>query len=578
MVGTRTAKEYWTDWLSTSLLSKIYNWWEMTQAWYLKMASGEQIGPLTEAGLKQRLEQLTDLKEVTVRQGKSQWVAADYVISKFEQLAKNGVYLYHEDKNLGPYTLDRANELIAQNPTIDFYRFGDQDDWIHIPESRRIVSRVASESQEVPKSGFKDRQVPPLVSGSFAIQSDSQTRKSFFTFDPLIVCACFLVLSLILGFTTDVPGVALILGLVHGVSLAVLAFQRFSETPIERNYRNGVPNLPFQSPWSKEDRMTPSKAVFLRIFLMYISYGLLALIAIFFPEVYNVEGLAFFLSIAILVLFVIGLIGRQRFLGKWISATNKDRWIEFKTNGIFNKNDGTIGKYVILPNGQFIDFWHGDKLIDCVRLTSYKGFSIDIQEKDGSIVKYTNKIIDLSFLQESNAEKHRSRLRRLQEKWELVAGDGPAIQFTNDDHGSDNGAFIRFDGFAGRYTLSKEAPFDQLSIGLGDELISLRILSLERDELVLTVDGVSMHYKRGTSITVAEAKKREEAYKESLKSVGKVALATVGVVGAGIAILGVAAVAAGAAGSGGGGAGSGGESVQRPSQNRLLLRVVRVGS
>ena len=177
---------------------------------------------------------------------------------------------------------------------------------------------------------------------------------------------------------------------------------------------------------------------------------------------------------------------------------------------------------------------------------------LELQHRDGKIVKYKRSMTagealmlnPLSLLAETDEDKHRHRLSLLQEKWEPVTGDGPAIQFTDDEGQGDAGAYIRFDGFAARYALVAKPPFDTVVIRVGTDQITLKIVSLERDELVLGGEGGSVHYKRGVSISAAEAKKRADAFNDKLKTVGKAALATVGVIGAGIAVLGVAAAAA----------------------------------
>ena len=157
-----------------------------------------------------------------------------------------------------------------------------------------------------------------------------------------------------------------------------------------------------------------------------------------------------------------------------------------------------------------------------------------------------------SLLDDSAEGRFGRRLRLLQKKWEPVLGKGPAIQFTDDEGSEDAGAYIRFDGFAARYSLSKEAPYDTVTIYYGGDVSTLTIISLGPDEMVLTGEGGSVHYKRGVSISAAEARKRADAYNEKWKAVGKAALATVGVIGAGIAVLGVAAASADVGGSRGG--------------------------
>ena len=136
--------------------------------------------------------------------------------------------------------------------------------------------------------------------------------------------------------------------------------------------------------------------------------------------------------------------------------------------------------------------------------------------------------------------KKDTRRRLLNAKWESVDGNSPAIQFTED------GAMIRFDGFAAKYTLSGKSPDEVITIQVAGQTTELRVLTLSRDEMVLAGEGGACHYRRGVSISNAEAKRRAAEIMEKMKVIGKAAAVTAGAIGAGIAVLGVAAVAAGA--------------------------------
>jgi hypothetical protein len=299
-----------------------------------------------------------------------------------------------------------------------------------------------------------------------------------------------------------------------------------SKSALDSHYAVSPPSLPFSSPWSDEERG--------------LSAG-------------TISGV------------LLGL-NRSLMYARWLPIGDDGGWIQLNRNGMFTSEKGESGMFRLLSNQQFIDIWKSGKIVDCFKIVSLKQTQIELQNCDGKFVKYKRSMTagealllnPLALLETTNEEKHRHRLSLLQKKWEPINGDGPSIQFTDDNGNGDNGAYIRFDGFAARYSLLTKPPFDTITIRYGQEMISLTILSLERDELVLNGDGVSVHYKRGVSISAAEARRRADAFNEKVKTVGKAALVTAGAIGAGIAVLGVAAVA-GAAGTGGiSGAGSSG--------------------
>jgi hypothetical protein len=245
--------------------------------------------------------------------------------------------------------------------------------------------------------------------------------------------------------------------------------------------------------------------------------------AIFCLPFFSLSGLIYFLAIM-----------PGRLHGRWVSSDGSSGWVEFLSGGVFKQQDGAVGTYTLLPNQKFIDIRVSGRLTSW-KILSWSGGILEIQDATG-VVKSFKKGKTLAEKQASLFYTDRSRY--LQRKWEPVNEDGPAIQFTED------GAMIRFDGFAARYTFSGEEPNETITIHIdGERVIVLKVLTLGRDEMVLSGEGGTRHYRRGTSITDAEAQKRADAAKEQLKKIGKAVLLTAGVIGAGIAVLGVAAAA-----------------------------------
>jgi hypothetical protein len=88
--------------------------------WYLSDGRSE-IGPLSEVELRTRLvkSDATQLSQMRVRQGQSGWHAATDVLAKFRRLAENGVYFKRGGELTGPFTTQRAVELLrgeAESP------------------------------------------------------------------------------------------------------------------------------------------------------------------------------------------------------------------------------------------------------------------------------------------------------------------------------------------------------------------------------------------------------------------------------------------------------------------------------
>lgn len=313
--------------------------------------------------------------------------------------------------------------------------------------------------------------------------------------------------------------------------IGFLAYRRYSATPIDKLYEQGGPELPPNYPWTREDRAAPNPKH------LWVRVGIGACIVIGVICLLSVVGAIFCLPFfsAASLLYVFG-INRRLFHGRWIPAEGKG-WIEFLPGHVVKREDGSVSSFVLLPNQTFIDFLDAGRLVDSWKVLAFEHSThLEVLDMAGKTLNFKRAKIGV-YKASSFFDTDRSNL--LTEKWEPVSGDGPAIQFTDD------GAMIRFDGFAAKYTFSGEEPNEVITVHVNDtDTIELKVLSLSRDEMVLTGEGGSVHYKRGVSISAAEAKKRADAFNDKLKTVGKAALATVGVIGAGIAVLGVAAAAA----------------------------------
>ncbi len=123
--------------------------------WYVRTATGEQTGPLSEAQVRETLIRTTDLQGTKVRQGNSAWIDASYVLNRFKELMERGVYLAHQNQTLGPFTTEHANKLIQQHASISQYRVGENDDWKAIDSSRTV--KIPPEPPPSPKP----KQPPP---------------------------------------------------------------------------------------------------------------------------------------------------------------------------------------------------------------------------------------------------------------------------------------------------------------------------------------------------------------------------------------------------------------------------------
>ncbi len=74
------------------------------------------VGPITEAAMRKRV-MASSSPTLFVRQGESDWHAADAIRLKFAELAANGIYVKFDGVPQGPFTFTRAYEILVSAPT-----------------------------------------------------------------------------------------------------------------------------------------------------------------------------------------------------------------------------------------------------------------------------------------------------------------------------------------------------------------------------------------------------------------------------------------------------------------------------
>jgi hypothetical protein len=153
----------------------------------------------------------------------------------------------------------------------------------------------------------------------------------------------------------------------------------------------------------------------------------------------------------------------------------------------------------------------------------------------------------------SRTLQQNKRRKLLYGMWEPVNGQGIYFQFTKD------GALVRGDGVATRYRWLAD---DKLELFMDDSTptVTIDVLSMSDKELIVRADGQGGHFRRGMTITEAEAEAQAEVNRQAAwGAAGAVAKGAGMLALGGLAVLGgmAAGVAAGvAAGGGGGGTGS----------------------
>jgi len=143
-----------------------------------------------------------------------------------------------------------------------------------------------------------------------------------------------------------------------------------------------------------------------------------------------------------------------------------------------------------------------------------------------------------------------SRKGKLRSKWDSVNGDAEWIVFFDD------GGFLRGDGFSAKYEFDPKADIITIRAMQLDEVIPVQVVSLSNHELVLATEGLTLHDRKGKSITDVERQKALEEYSrkwgERAKTAAAVVGTAVGVAALGVLVLGGAAAAAGSVGTSGG--------------------------
>jgi len=84
---------------------------------WLIRRKGKIQGLFTESQLRRRLVSSTRAN-LEVRQGRSAWFPAEFVLAKFKELVRTGVYLRRKTNETGPFTTQRAIEILLRSERI----------------------------------------------------------------------------------------------------------------------------------------------------------------------------------------------------------------------------------------------------------------------------------------------------------------------------------------------------------------------------------------------------------------------------------------------------------------------------
>lgn len=141
--------------------------------WFLK-TNGRVQGPLSEPEMREAIAESTD-STMLVRQGTSQWYPADVIRQKLDKLAANGIFIRFKQVAEGPFTLDKAYELLQ---TVGLegikVRTGPKGEWVSATKWLRAVNRLKRKKKEdalaavarLPQSAASTESVaatPPIV-------------------------------------------------------------------------------------------------------------------------------------------------------------------------------------------------------------------------------------------------------------------------------------------------------------------------------------------------------------------------------------------------------------------------------
>lgn len=207
-----------------------------------------------------------------------------------------------------------------------------------------------------------------------------------------------------------------------------------------------------------------------------------------------------FFSLAILI-YGFGL-RRGRLHGRWVPAEGQGGWVEFVSGGIFKKEDGTVGTFVLLPNQRFIDLVASGHLVNSWRILTWGGETLEVQDMQGATRNFKK---GKTFEEKQASLFHRERSDDLPGTWMPIDGSGEWVQFTKD------GAIVFSEGGAGRYTLTGEEPNEIIQVTMADgSTREYRVMSLSKAQLVIVEGSEARTYTRHGTKTAAASRSSED--------------------------------------------------------------------
>ena len=201
-----------------------------------------------------------------------------------------------------------------------------------------------------------------------------------------------------------------------------------------------------------------------------------------------------FFSLAFLIFFMA--VRKGRLHARWVPVDEQAGWVEFVSGGIFKREDGTVGTFILLPNQKFIDLLASGHLVDSWRILTWGVETLEVQDMTGK----TRSFKKGKTLEEKNASMfHSERTDGLPGTWMPIDGSGKWVQFTKD------GAAVFSDGGAGRYTVTGEEPNEIIRVTMADgSAREFRVMSISTAQLVIVEGSEARTYARhGTKTTAA---------------------------------------------------------------------------
>ena len=233
--------------------------------------------------------------------------------------------------------------------------------------------------------------------------------------------------------------------------------------------------------------------------------------------------------------------------GRWWPENPEEPWIEFGNVGTMTTATGEAINFEFAASENKIKLRKPDGTTDEWSVMSLEGMKLVVHANGKttiyrkSLTKQAERLAGGVRELTKTVIPEKTRADLLVGKWDLVGGDN-FVQFTKD------GAIFRADGFVARYELVDDDQALDFSLD-GKRLLKVPLMSLSKHELVLSDNGLAMHFQRGTSISEAEMKKARDAFNAKLMSAGKTAATVAAGIGVGILAMGaVGALAAAATG------------------------------